>query len=66
MKILLIIGLLAGALLAQFRTIKCPVDDTTAWMTGKTQVIGSHLMYEYRCSQSHLFWVRADQRGVRP
>jgi len=39
-------------------TVKCPLDDSKAYFTGKTKISeNGKLLKEYKCtSYSHLFW----------
>lgn len=58
---------LAGLCLASvlwsvsLRQVKCPIDDMMAYFTGKSETVSGHLMYQYKCAQGHIFWVRADR-----
>ena len=56
MKHLLLLGVLLLSLASAF--VKCPIDDSGAYFTGRTETISGHLMYEYKCPQGHLFLVR--------
>ncbi len=39
--------------------VRCPIDDSAAYFTGKTQTISGHQMWEYKCLlNNHLFLVR--------
>jgi hypothetical protein len=56
--VVLVCVVLALAGMAVAANVKCPIDDTFAYFTGKSQTIGTHLMYVYKCSQGHEFLVR--------
>lgn len=52
---------LVGLLTAQSSTT-CPIDDSSAYFTGKTRTDSAtgRLLYQYKCNRaSHLFWARA-------
>jgi len=54
--------IVAAALMvaAALAVVRCPIDDSGAYRTGKFEQPSGRLMFEYRCTgQGHLFWVRA-------
>lgn len=40
--------------------VKCPIDDSGAYFTGKTQVISGHLVGTFHCVRGHDILVRCD------
>ncbi len=40
------------------RSAACPIHDRRSSWTGKVDVVGGTLAYEYRCPRGHKFWAK--------
>jgi hypothetical protein len=59
-RLVLVALILAFARIPLAQSPTCPVDDSSAYFTGKTKTDRStgKLLYEYKCNRAgHLFWV---------
>jgi hypothetical protein len=63
-RVLLAFALVLLTSLAAWATsLRCSIDNSSLWFTGKTRTEMGMLLWQHKCASQHIYWLTQAQMG---